>query len=104
MPLTTKVGAANTEAGTAVGTLSDYNKVTLKKYVNEEEARLRVFDEQYNQLAADEELLRFGDGFEDKGNIKLINEKWTKDQTDLVNNLKARVSDLTQRIDTAIAG
>merc|ERR1712072_886814 len=58
-------------------------KAQLKAYLQEEKEKLDDLAQQYELKVEEEERNRFGDGFEEPGRIKTVNDKWTADQQDL---------------------
>jgi len=75
---------------------------TLDKYQREEEEAIDKLAEKYLSKVEEEELNRKGDGFDQKGVIKTINDKWIKDQADLVTDLKASIRDMKNEYTTTI--
>lgn len=74
----------------------------LQKLLISEKGKLDALSEQYELKVEEEQKLRFGDGDEEKGRIKEINDKWTKDQRELIQILKGKADSLVKQYTTML--
>jgi hypothetical protein len=75
---------------------------TVDKYEREEEETIDKLSEDYLTKVQNEEFRRKGDGFENKGVIKEINDKWVSDQDELVAEMKKRIEGMTSEYTSTI--
>jgi len=68
----------------------------LDTYMREEKTKIDDLALQYQLKVEAEEKNRFGDGFDEKGRIKVINDKWTADQRDLTGALIQQANGVIQ--------